>query len=130
VNLKVDVEGMGLNLRKSGLGAAYWTRMYFLLAKRSLLGFTDNHHPMNARKFKINVNGLHYRVRAQPSTLARLGKVEQSRPGRTSQATQTGNAETARSSRRPLFHFQYSSLVLLSQKVAAFADEESSIWQT
>jgi hypothetical protein len=27
VNLKVDVEGMGLNLRKSGLGAAYWTRV-------------------------------------------------------------------------------------------------------
>jgi len=33
--------------------------MYFLLAKRSLLGFKNNLHSMNARKFKINVNGLH-----------------------------------------------------------------------
>ena len=42
MNLKIDVQRMGLNLRKSGLGAAYWTRVSWLerhvLSLRPTLG--------------------------------------------------------------------------------------------
>jgi hypothetical protein len=37
VNLKIGVQRVGLNLRKSGLGAAYWARVSWLEHERRIL---------------------------------------------------------------------------------------------
>jgi hypothetical protein len=37
MNLKIDVQRVGLNLCKSGLGAAYWARVSRLAHKRRIL---------------------------------------------------------------------------------------------
>ena len=37
MNLKIDVQRVGLNLRKSGLGAAYWTRVSWFEHERRIL---------------------------------------------------------------------------------------------
>jgi hypothetical protein len=37
VNLKIDVQRMGLNFRKNGFGAAYWARVCWLKHEQLIL---------------------------------------------------------------------------------------------